>query len=270
MGETIQTPNPGAASGTPPPAVNQDWTASLPDDLKAFQATKQFKDPGTVLQSYMQLEKTIGVPPERLFKLPEKSDDPEWQKIYNRLGRPEKPDGYNIPLPKEGGDEKFATWAKSAFHELGLTATQAQKLAEKWNGFAQEAQGTSQTEHNTKIQGEETALKKEWGAAYDQNLDLAHQAAEKYGLTKETITKLKDVIGFSEMTKIFHKIATEIQPDRFISGANGGKTVLTPGSAKAALDAKMKDQAWIDRWQKGDIAAREEWDSLNKALVASN
>ena len=74
------------------PAAPADWTAGLPEEMKGYVQNKGFKDPSAVVESYRNFEKLMGVPQDRMIKLPEKAEDKAaWDSIYNRLGRPEKP-----------------------------------------------------------------------------------------------------------------------------------------------------------------------------------
>src|SRR3990167_3081868 len=79
------------------------WTDGLPQETLGFVEKKGWKGNADVITSYQNLEKLQGVPAERIIKLPEKLEGTEMDVIYNRLGRPEKPDGYKIPVP-EGED----------------------------------------------------------------------------------------------------------------------------------------------------------------------
>src|SRR4051812_7514574 len=90
------TGTPPPSTGTPPPsggapAAPADWTAGLNEATRGFVENRGFKDPQTLADSYVNLEKLMGVPKDRLLQVPEKDDDAEgWGKVYNRLGRPEK------------------------------------------------------------------------------------------------------------------------------------------------------------------------------------
>lgn len=68
--------------------------------------------------------------------LPAADDEEAWEEVYNRLGRPEKPDGYQFdPLPELVAmspesveiDQEYAAMA----HKAGLTARQA-RLIRDW------------------------------------------------------------------------------------------------------------------------------------------
>ena len=86
-----------------------DWgKQGLDTDSMALVNDRQWKGVPDVLTSYRNLEKLIGVPPERVIKLPGDKDPVEsWNSVYDRLGRPKAAADYKIPLP-EGDTGEFA------------------------------------------------------------------------------------------------------------------------------------------------------------------
>jgi hypothetical protein len=52
----------------------------------------------------------------------------KWDKLFNRLGRPENADGYEIETPDYKFDDNVLKEIKKAAHEAGLTKTQANKV----------------------------------------------------------------------------------------------------------------------------------------------
>lgn len=272
------TPNPtgeikvsageGSSISTPPPASGSpaDWTSGLNDELKGFVQHKQFKDVPTVVESYRQLEKLVGLPKDRLLKLPEKSDDPQWNEIYAKLGRPENADGYKIAVPKEGGDENFAKWAKETFHKSNLTAKQAETLAAKWNEYASSQQEQVANAQKQKVEAENNSLKQEWGAAYEQNTNIARRAVREFGMDEATIDKLESALGFAGVMKFLNTVGSKLGEDTFVSGdsKNTSFAALTPAGAQARLAALKSDEAWTAKYLSGDIEAKQEMDRLHQ------
>lgn len=149
--------------------------------------------------------------PESLA-MPGKDATPEqWGEFYNKLGRPEAADGYELPVP-EGDDGAFAKEAGAWMHEAGLSKDQAGKLAGKWNEMvakqqagqtaAAEAQAKATHEKNT---AEATALKSEWGQQYDANMHHAKQFVTQF-FPKE---QAGDLIGAIE-SKLGYKGAVQL------------------------------------------------------------
>lgn len=269
--ETAVTPAAPEAASAPaaPAAPSADWTAGFNDDMKGYVQNKGFKDPSAVLESYRNFEKLMGVPQDRMIKLPEKADDKAaWDSIYNRLGRPEKPEEYGIKGPE--GDASVE-WARKTFHELGLTRTQAETLFQKYAGFSSEAAKAQETAAALAAQNQEAALKKEWGAEFDQRTKIAKAAAAKFGLTGEVIDAMEKSAGFAGIMKFLHEVGASVSEDSFVGSSNKGATGAT--SRQAALQ-KIKDlYSDVDfgrRLEAGDTNAKNEWDRLNQIAYSSD
>lgn len=253
-----QTPAPQA----PAPQAPSDWTTGFNDDLKGYVQNKGFKDPSTVVDSYRNLEKLLGAK-EKLVRLPDKDDDMEgWNGVYQKLGRPEKPEDYGFKMQ----DEAFGKWAQGTFHELGLSAKQAEKLVEKWNGFAEGTLKTKTESYQQKLNQEAESLKKEWGAAYDQQIAVAKRAAQGLGVSPEQIDGLEQVMGFAGVMKFMSSLGSKLGEGKFV-GSDSGQTgfgTLTPEAAKNRIQTLRQDPGFVDRYIKGDAAAREEMDKLHR------
>ena len=255
---------PGTGGGTPSPAPI-DWTATLPDESRGYVQTKGFKDPAAVVDSYRHLEKLMGAPKERLLTIPEKLDDPKVMgPIWDKLGRPQKPEEYMLETPKEGGDKDFTDWAAKTFHEEGLTRAQATKLVEHWNKFVGVRTEAVKTAHNQKFETEVKGLKTEWGAEFDQNMDLGKKAAATFGISKEQIDALEKSLGTAKTFKLFHHIGSKLGEHSFVDGQSGTNFGgnMTPQQAKWRLDALKQDQDWVRRYTSGDVSARQEMERL--------
>ena len=260
---------PPAGGSTPPSSTTppSDWTSGLNDDFKGYVQNKGFKDPTAVLDSYRNLEKLMGAPKERLLKLPEKmDDDAAMMEIYNKLGRPEKADDYNLPVPA-GMDDSFAKWAKGSFHEMGLTKGQAEKFGGKWNEYVQSQVAARQEAAKTKITAEVESLKKEWGMAHDQNVNVAKNAAKAFGVTEEMINKMEATIGFAPLMKFMHGIGSKLGESNFVGGNSGGGSfsgAMAPGIAQAQIQALKQDPGFTAKYVAGDSEARAKMEHLHK------
>lgn len=243
---------------------SSDWTSSLNDDFKGYVQTKGFKDPGQVLDSYRNLEKLMGAPKERLLKLPEKADDPAWNEIYGKLGRPEKADEYKV----DGWDDESAKWAKDNFHKLGLSRTQAEKLVASWNERTEAQKQASLDAHQAKIAADDKQLKTEWGQAYDQNTQLARRAVKEFGMDAATIDKLESVLGFAGVMKHMYTIGAKLGESPYVAsnsnGASNFNRFLTPEAAKSRINTLRADSDFTRRYINNEAAAKYEMEQLHK------
>lgn len=254
---------PQAPVGSP---VVADWVGALNEESRGYVQTKGFKDPGQLVESYRQLERLRGVPQERLLTVPDNWDDTEQtSKLYSKLGRPDKPDGYGFKTP-EGQDESFTKWAEKNFHDTGLTTSQATKLANKWNEFFSGNQKAALDAKIVNAEKQAADLKKEWGMAYGQNEKVAKLSASKLGVNKDTIDKIEDAIGYDATMKLFHKLGAGMGEGSFVTGDSGndGGSVLTPESARNQIENLKSDPGFVQKYQNGDIGARQKMENLHK------
>jgi hypothetical protein len=271
MSETVTTT---AEAGAPDPigqaapnpaeqAVNMDWTNGLPDDLKGYVTTKGFKDTASVVDSYKNLEKLIGVK-EKLLQVPDDlSDAKSMENVWKRLGRPEKPEDYGI----KGKDEAFSKWSAEQFHKLGLNANQAKELVKNYDDYvegmykAQEATQLAEAEKLT------TDLRTKWGAAYDQNLAVAKNAASQFGIDSDMVSKMEQSLGFAKTMEFLVSVGSKIGEPDFSTGKGAANQIMTPTQAQAKIQELKMDKVWLDGYLNGGTQQRNELDRLNKMAV---
>jgi len=206
-----------------------------------------------IFRSYHNLQKLFGADKAgNTVVLPgEGADETTVNQFYNRLGRPENMDGYT---PKEFAgldDAQFKSLRETA-HKAGITDKQFEALT-KWN----EQLGTqiqSDLENNVKMQQaeEEANLKKEWGAAYDKNLQLAKEATAKLGLTQDQVNAMQIGLGFDGVLKLMTQLGAGIGEGKFVSSDNGrgagADNTMTPEQAKTELTRLSSDKDFQEAW----------------------
>lgn len=246
-------------------AAAPSWTADLPPEHQTLVGHKQWSGPKDVVHAYANLEKMVGTPAEQLLKLPGDDKPESWAPIYDRLGRPKEAKEYGIAVP-EGGDPKFAEAAAGWFHEQGLSKKQALGLAEKWNGHVAEVTRQQTEAQQVKNAAEHKALTTEWGAAFEQNVGAAKNAAKSLGFDAKTIDALEGALGFAGVMKLMHGLGTKLGEAKFIAGqpAPGFNGVMTPDQAKARITALKSDSDFARRLTMGDAVARAEWERLHQ------
>jgi hypothetical protein len=264
------------SSGTPgtstPKGGNTDgkWYDSFDPDTKEYVTAKGFQDPKSVVESYRNLEKLRGVPESRLLKLPEQSSadyDKSMGEVFEKLGKPATPEGYGLN-PKDPNNSGFTNWAKDTFHKLNLTATQGQELVKQFNAYNEHLETEAKAAHTTQVQAQVGVLRKEWGAAFDQNVARAQAAYRQFGIPDKAIDSLEREIGFDGVMRMFHKLGTQVGEHEFITGNTtsslGDGISLTPEQANARINALKRDADWSARYLKGDVKARQEMERLMK------
>ena len=265
-----------ASPAAPAAPAAFDWNSvGLDDGGKAFIAERQFTGPGDLLTSYRQLDSAFGVPPERLIKLPAARDagDPKaWNDVYTKLGRPETPDKYVIPVP-EGDKGEFANEIRPILHEIGLGQSQVTKLSQWWNGKIAENQESQQKATEAKNVADVSALKQTWGGEYDTKAGLVDKAAETFGMTQEQLNGLKASMGPKAAMEFIYNIGSRLGVEDTkvpgMSGQGSGFGRMTPEMAKAKINEYAKPgsgfaQLMESKDQKQRMEAHAEWNYLHQ------
>jgi len=249
-----QTDN-GAGGGKP-------WYGDLPADtapeFKEWIGTKGFKDPLSALQSAHNAEKLIGAPADQILRLPSKPEDAEgWGKVHARLGRPEKAEGYELPLP-EGDDGSFAKLAAEQFFKAGVPKAAAQGIAKWWNEHIAATVAAQQKDQETKATQALEALKTEVGTeAWPQFEEFGRRGlrayGEKAGLTTEDLGALERTLGTAKLLKLFSALGQSTGESEFNGDQGGGGFTMSPSQAKVKLEeyrtqrieGKITEREWI-------------------------
>jgi hypothetical protein len=225
-----------------------EWLASMPDDLKASKTLSKFKDVENLARGYENAQKLIG---RDRITIPK--TDEEFQEAYAKLGCPDDPKKYAFKyddsklsdvhkgaLAKDV--EMFRGWAKAA----GLNNAQANvvinKYAEQAGIYAAEdlAKCTAET------QACESALRSEWGEAYDLKITIANRVLSRYG-DQNMIQAIVDSglgrnPGFVRMISKFGEMTQEdVGLDR-----TGGSQVMTPEAIREQIAEVQSHPAYLD------------------------
>ena len=254
----------GMSQGEMPQGGTQEsWYAGMPEEARGMVEVKGWKSPEDAIQSYANLEKMLGADKAgRGLVMPrEDSDATEWDQFYDRLGRPKTADDYNLPIP-EGHDPAFSKLAANKFHELGITAKQAESLAEWWNNNSEQMQQAQVNAQTQNAEMEMQVLQSEWGKEYDSNIESARRAAREFNVESQTLEKIEDAIGTREMMKLFARIGKGMSEDSFVEGKSNNGFGMSPEAARVRLGQLKGDQNWSAKYLSGDADAKAEMDRL--------
>lgn len=257
------TATPSPAGGTPAPSP---WGELSPED-KGLVGLKGWKGPGDVVAAYRNLESFRGVPADRLIKIPEKPDDPEWAKVWGQLGRPEKPDGYELTSPE--GDEAGAALVKlsaETFHRYGVPREAGRAIVAEIARFAGERQKATEEAAVLRRADDEGQLRKNWGDAYDANRQVAGDAARKLGLQEADVVGLMGTLGIRRTYELFHQIGMRSAEPRTVrpEGGGGGEPRWSPEMAREKISQLKQDKEWVKRYLDNDQKALDEMSRLHR------
>ena len=197
---------------------------SLPEDLANEPSLRSFDDVSKLAKSYVHLVKRMGAPPEQIVRLPSAPDDAGWQEVYERMGRPNDPAGYEI----NAQDETTSQYLQQA-HKAGLSKAQARQLYDWYNSNAQLSETAAKDQFELQQQNFVHELKQDWGRDYEGNVDVARRAFLQ--LADAETLKLVEETGLGNhpgLVKMMNKVGQLMQEDGLLqndvgTSMNGGK-----------------------------------------------
>ena len=219
-----------------------------------------------LVKGFRNAEKYIGTPADKLLKIPDwdKADKVELDQIYSKLGRPNDPKEYNLPVP-EGFTHDFADWAKGTFHEAGLSARQASAVTAKWNEYVAGIMEGDDASKAQAMKDQEAGLRNEWGDAYDKYDSMAANAINSLGVKDNQLAALRDSLGFDGAMKMFANIGEKIGEAQYVSGeGRGGNGPMTPAQAVSKISQLQGDKEWVSKYLAGNVESRNEMERLMK------
>lgn len=274
------SPPPG---GAPPPAAGSDapWYAGFEDAaLRGKAEANGWKSPEDAVKNYATLEKHLGVPADRLLKLPEAADAPEWKEIRTKLGWPEapaKPEDYGIQAG-EGGNAEFATGMSKLLHETGISKDQAAKLVTGWDGIQKALMDAEAARLASEDQAGLAELRTKWGQQYDGSVALARRAGQELstvaGLTPEQLNAMEGAVGTAAFLRLFAAAGSQNNKEGAFHGAEGAGSstgvMMSPDVAKAEIERLKGDPefgaAMIKEMEStsGKGPKRDRWEQLHR------
>lgn len=206
-------------------------------DLVENPAVSKFKDkePTDLAKSYIEAQSLIGG--EKLA-IPKEEDSELWNDVWNRLGRPEEPDGYELDtdrLEDSLMDDEALSKVKEVAHEKGVTNDQFQTLVNTYLDITNEKNETFRNETQRKMEEDIEGLKKEWGGAFDERSKVAQKAYNTLVGDNEALkAKMEQGLGNDpDIVKMFYKIGNQLSEDA-IEGKSKSLS-MTPDAAKAEI-----------------------------------
>lgn len=263
--------NGGGASGAAAPAAaaapSNVWSAEFDEQTAAYVQNKGWQSPADLLSSYRNLEKFAGGS-KNLLELPGADADPSaWDSVYAKLGRPNAPGEYGIVAP-ENGDPELLDWFTKTAHSNGLTTTQAQNLFKQWNEMAGSKMQAMQEMQAQQAEQSIAELKREWGQAYDQQIDMGRRAVTALGLNQQQLSDYEAKLGTGEMLKLFATLGSKMGEPSFADGGRSGAAGgfgTTPAQAQQQLADLKTDKSFMDQYMQGNPDAVRKMQRLMEA-----
>lgn len=232
------------------PSERPAWMSSLPDAYKESETFSQFKEPSQAWERFDKLLEAEG----RSVAIPgETATDEERAAFYNKLGRPEKIEGYELKKPEklpEGvpySPEMITAFSNLAF-EAGLSKAQAVKVHDWYYQSVVKGAEMQAKDDDKELSDSINSLKNEWkGDTYKTNEEIAIRGFKTFSkdikdaeLLLETAKVGSVKLGnHPAFLKLFHAIGKAIMDDSAHSGIDKGFTELSDEDKAKALFPSM-------------------------------
>ena len=168
---------------------SDDWKSSLDPTYASDPSLQHIGSFDALAKSYINAQKMVGA--EKVAIPGSWATEEDWNGIYNKLGRPEAPDKYELELG-ENANADFSDWFKNTAHGVGLSTQQAQKLATAYGEFTGSAQQVTDEQIESRRAEVETELRKELGTNYDDKLQSANTMLQELDAPDLTEIALAD------------------------------------------------------------------------------
>ena len=213
--ETVeQTP------ATAPAEQSSSWKNSISEEFRKDPSIEKFTEIDALAKSYINATKMIG---QDKIVIPTKNSTQEaWDEAYEKLGRPESPDKYNLKIESDviNMDENAIKSFAEQSHKLGLNSKQAEGILDFYKNNMEGSAQQSKIDTETAQAQSEQELRSEWGRDFDAKVQQAGAIAkaninpEVLDMTLSSGIRLGD---HPEIIKGFSKIANMMSEDKIVS-----------------------------------------------------
>jgi len=262
--ETTNEPTQTLGNNEPLVDPGPEWMGGLGEELQTNNGLTKFKDVDSLAKSYLELEKSnsskVGVP--------EKDDAEGWDKLFDRLGRPEKPEDYKFENIEHAelvsAEENKATIDRfrELGHQYGLNNRQVAGLVNDVLGMTIEQQQASVEAGKANVQ----ELREAFGGEFDNRVNLANdtmrQLVEKAGANWDRLSQALSATGLDSQPDLVKALAAAgrmFEQDR-VYGAGGEPRKMggfTPDEARAEIE-KISSEFMDDILQETPVGLQKQ------------
>lgn len=218
-----------------------NWISSLPKELQEDATLKKFNDVQGLAKSYLNAQKLIGA--DKIPVPNQHATEEDWQNVYKKLGLPDL-EKYEVKFGDQATiDKKFVDDFKQNAHKLGILPKQAQGLATWFSEMNAKAENDIIAERKTQNDKEIGTLKQEWGNAFNDKLQYAQAALDKYA--DPDVMEYLAKTGLNNdvrLVKLLNKLGEEIFKEGSLPNGGESQGGMTPADARKAAQAIIADR----------------------------
>lgn len=251
-------------------AQNKGWDMS--DPVKAFSAAAV---------AHSGAQKLIGLPPEKVLRMPEASADAATlDAFWQRLGAPKEAKEIDFSAIKGADgkpfDEKLGEVIRSTAVAARAPKDVALSLAAAVQKHIDSESAAAKTIRDGQVAADREALTRSWGANKETNLFIANQALEKLATAAQVpLDKAKEAwdalskvggIGAASAMEMLRVMGVRMGEDRFVSngGVGGQNMPMTREAAQSEIKALKGDPVFSKRYLEGGAEERQRMAALHK------
>tara|TARA_R110000850_G_scaffold43079_2_gene110233 strand:+ start:759 stop:1586 length:828 start_codon:yes stop_codon:yes gene_type:complete len=219
-----------------------DWRTAIPEEIRGHKSLETITDVGSLAKSFVNAQSMIGA--DKVAIPGKYATDDDWSAVYDKMGRPAESSGYvleNKIAEGQAENVEMMTGFKDVAHKLGLQPKQAQGLLNWFNDTtAQEAPDPNAMV----IKQQQTVdnLKKEMGAAFDDNIALGNGVLSEFGTDDIVSLKMEDGSLFGDNPDVIRMMS---KLGRFLKEKVGEDTLagtkMSGAPTNEELNAKLRD-----------------------------
>lgn len=219
----------------------ENWKLGLPPELQEDSALKVIQDIPSLAKSYISAQKLVGA--DKIVIPGKFATEEDWNNVYKKLGLPSDIKEYPINFNKDAGipEDFFNTFKENAY-KAGVLPQQAQKLADWFAEANVKAMDEFKATAQKQFDLDTGALKNEWGAAYEQKVLAAGNAAKHFGGEQfQNYLRESGLSNNVQLVKVFAKVAEVLKEDTINPGSGSSGNLHTPDAAKEKVNTILRD-----------------------------
>lgn len=246
VGQSPTPTTPEVTNASPDSFWRNELLNLTPEQIGKAQ-NKGWENVGDLLNSYDNAEAYIGVPEDRVLKIPE-SDDAEGTKaMFQRLGAPADVEGYKFEFA-EGVPVDQDMYGRFKEELIGSPQPLTKEQHDFVVGFQVKEAAAQQEAAEAAIKTQNDAdlveLKNKWGSQFEERYDYAERAMRASGMTDDQVTAMQSVLGGPAVAEHFSKFADMMGEDKIAAETGSTSYGTSPEQVRAEIQdiySQLKD-----------------------------
>lgn len=277
-GGTQTTQTTTSSSGTETPFDFGQAISGLDKPLQDYVVKNGYKDLAGLVRSEMETRQMLGADRATLLSIPKASraDDPQaWAQVDQVMGVP-KDGKYPEWKPAEGqlgASPEQLSKLDAALHKVAATPAQRNAALQAYSELATEAKAAIEEAKAQEKQTHAQALQREWGMLSNVKTAAALGMFESApgGREAKALLEREGLADHPIILKMMQGYAEAVAEDGALDQGDpqkGGKSTMTKAEAEAEKSRLQNDQAFIARYNSGDMQAVNQMLKLNEIIAS--